>query len=276
MRQITIETLNKTFGQKQALKDVNLHLETGIHGLLGPNGAGKTTLMRCILNVIPYEGTISIQPAKESIGYLPQHFRIFPELTVTEALEYMAILKGVSRKEVPAIIQLTHLEGEKEKRIKHLSGGMLRRVGIAQTLLGDSEIIILDEPTVGVDPKERVYLRNLIEELSQDRIILLSTHIVEDVSHIADTIAFIKEGQVILHKTTEELIHSNTSSIGEITILPKDLPVIEDKYRILHVRNQADRIVVRVYSDPLTNELTPVKASLEDIYLSIVDADDHA
>lgn len=267
---IQITDVHKSYGQKQVLEAVTLSFGPGVHGLLGPNGAGKTTLLRCILQLVVYQGEIKVEGGPQQAGYLPQQYRMMEELTAEEALQYVAILKGVSTSFVAPALEQTHLAKEKKKKVKHLSGGMLRRLGVAQALLGDANVLLLDEPTAGLDPKERVHLRNLIEELGRTRCVLLSTHIVEDVAHIGETIAVLDHGKVLVHRQKEALLEDMKGTIGELTIPAQELGHLEETMQVLQVRTEGEQVQCRVFQDPLPDTVRPIDASLEDIYLALL------
>lgn len=225
--ELTMEHLTKRFKDMTAVNDVSLQITPGVWGLLGANGAGKTTLMRMIAGImkptfgeIRYDG-IPISELKESyrdvFGYLPQEFGFYPEFTVQDYLEYVAVLKGLTEKDkrrrIDELLEQMTLSHVKHKKISKLSGGMKRRVGIAQALLNEPEILILDEPTSGLDPGERVRFRNLLSEFAHDRIVLISTHIVSDVEYIATQNAVMKDGKLLAKGTTEELVKDRKSVV---------------------------------------------------------------
>lgn len=209
--ELVIDRLTKQYGNKIAVDRVSLNLSHGVYGLLGANGAGKTTLMRMICGVLkPTGGTISYQGMSVSseeyravLGYLPQDFGYYPNFTGLDFLMYMSLLKGmnreIARKRCHELLGLTGLSGMEKKKIKTYSGGMKQRLGIAQALLNHPRILVLDEPTAGLDPKERVKFRNMIADLGKENIVLLSTHIVSDVEEIADRILLMKAGQLIFN-----------------------------------------------------------------------------
>lgn len=207
--ELTIDRVSKQYKNKIAVDRISLKLGKGVHGLLGANGAGKTTLMRMICGILkPTSGTISLDKTDVSaesyravLGYLPQDFGYYPEFTGMDFLLYMAALKGLpkpqARQKAFELLELVALTEASKKKIKTYSGGMKQRLGIAQALLNDPKLLILDEPTAGLDPKERVRFRNLIKMLGKDNIVLLSTHIVSDIEHIADDVLMMKDGQLI-------------------------------------------------------------------------------
>lgn len=218
--ELCLEQVSKSFQDNRAVDDVSLRITPGVWGLLGANGAGKTTLMRMIAGILkPDKGRITYdgmridslgEAYRDIFGYLPQEFGFYPEFTVRDYLEYMAALKGLkpgwSRRKIGELLETLTLEDVKNKKIVRLSGGMKRRVGIAQALLNEPEILILDEPTSGLDPGERVRFRNLLSEFAHDRIVLISTHIVPDVEYIAMKNAVMKDGKIIETGTTPELV----------------------------------------------------------------------
>lgn len=214
--ELIIDRVSKQYQNKIAVDRISLKMQKGVYGLLGANGAGKTTLMRMICGVLkPTGGTISFDSMDVSteeyravLGYLPQDFGYYPEFTGTDFLFYMAALKGLSKpqaqQKVSELLKLVSLEHDGKRRIKTYSGGMKQRLGIAQALLNDPKLLVLDEPTAGLDPKERVKFRDLIGELGKSSIIVLSTHIVSDIEHIADTVLMMKDGQMIWQGKWEE------------------------------------------------------------------------
>jgi len=213
---LCIDSISKRYQGRIVVNHVSLCLRAGVYGLLGANGAGKTTLMRMICGILqPTEGSVTLagQPAscetyRSMLGYLPQDFGYYPDFTGREFLLYMAALKGLSkpqaRQKSEELLELVRLSGQAGKRIKTYSGGMKQRLGIAQALLNDPRLLVLDEPTAGLDPKERVRFRDLIAQVGQNSIVLLSTHIVSDVEHIADSILMMKEGRLIYQGKWEE------------------------------------------------------------------------
>lgn len=291
--EITLEHVSKYFNDKKsitdtkkikkAVNDVSLHLTPGVWGLLGANGSGKTTLMRMICGIMkPTDGRILYDGMdisqlgdsyREVIGYLPQEFGFYPEFTVQQYLEYVAALKGLpdrqAKQKIDELLVRLSLEDIRKKRITKLSGGMKRRVGIAQALLNDPEFLVLDEPTSGLDPGERVRFRNLLSEFAHDRIVLISTHIVSDVEYIATQNAIMKNGQILQTGTTQELVKQMHGKVYESVILPQELTMWEKKVHVVNLRNESDgRVSLRyIGTQEDVPNTTPAEAHLEDLYL---------
>ena len=272
---IQISKLTKYYGKKKVLDELSVDIESGIFGFLGPNGAGKTTLMRCIVGLLEYEGDIyykgeDLNNTKGlNIGYLPQNFSLFHNLTVKEALEYVFILKnakGNQNEIIEKILVDVNLEKEKNKKIKNLSGGMLRRVGIAQALIGDPDLLIVDEPTAGLDPKERVRFRNLLQKLATDVDIIISSHIVEDIEILCDSIAFFNQGSIILKGDTGKLIDSMVGKVGTIKIRPQELASYESMYLCSVLSSTKDYVELKVVGDDLPKDTIFMQPELEDLY----------
>lgn len=281
--ELYIENVSKKFKNMTAVDNVSLQITPGVWGLLGANGAGKTTLMRMIAGImepssgkILYNG-IPIKELNESyrdvFGYLPQEFGFYPEFTVKDYLEYVAALKGLSAKEskrkIEELLERLSLSHVNRKKIAKLSGGMKRRVGIAQALLNDPEVLILDEPTSGLDPGERVRFRKLLSEFAYDRIVLISTHIVSDVEYIATQNAIMKNGKLLSTGTTNELVQQLNGKVWSATIPMNMLPEYEKKLQIANIRNEEQGVVsIRYLADkPFTDDSSVVEPHLEDLYL---------
>ena len=281
--ELCINDLTKRFKDKLAVDHASLTISPGVWGLLGANGAGKTTLMRMAAGLIrPTEGDVKydgvpIQALGKSyrdiFGYLPQEFGFYPEFTVYDYLDYVAALKGVSRKKagekIDRLLETFSLTDVRKKKITKLSGGMKRRVGIAQALLNDPEVLILDEPTSGLDPGERVRFRNLLSEFASDRIVLISTHIVSDVEYIASRNAVMKEGRIIAQGTTDELLWEMEGKVWSALIEERDLHRYEQKVRVVSIRNEERGAVsIRYLADaPAVPDSRPKEPRLEDLYL---------
>jgi ABC-2 type transport system ATP-binding protein len=284
---LVIETrnLSKAYKGIHALKDFNLKLTPGILGLLGPNGAGKSTLMRMLATITtPTEGTIlwngrdvvkEPEVLRPVLGYLPQDFGVYPNLSGQEFLEYMAAIKGMSgekaRRKISDLLDLVNLRDAAHRKLGGYSGGMRQRVGIAQALLNDPQLLIVDEPTVGLDPEERVRFRNLLSDLSGERIVILSTHIVSDVESTATDIAIIHKGHLISRARPEQLLKKLEGSVWEWMTTSQELPTLKRQYLVSGMIRRMDGIEVRAISavQPCS-EAQPVTPNLEDVYLSVV------
>lgn len=280
---LEIRHVTKRYRDKMAAADVSLTLTAGVWGLLGANGAGKTTLMRMLAGILrPTEGQILCDGVeigalgaayREKLGYLPQEFGFYPEFTVQDYLEYVAALKGLPRAEaarqIDALLERVSLAEVRRKKIVKLSGGMKRRVGIAQALLNDPEILILDEPTAGLDPGERVRFRNLLSEFAQDRIVLISTHIVSDVEYIAAENAVMKDGKIIAVDTTEGLVQQIEGKVWQGSAPAGELPRWEHRLQVVNLRNEPDGTVALRYlaEAPQLPGSIPARPKLEDLYL---------
>ena len=281
--ELLIDHVSKRFKDKKAVNDISLELTPGVWGLLGANGAGKTTLMRMIAGIMPptsgrvvYDG-VPIQELGEQyrsiFGFLPQDFGFHPEFTVKDYLAYVAALKGLPERQswrrIRELLERVSLMDVYNKKISKLSGGMRRRVGIAQALLNDPEVLILDEPTGGLDPGERVRFRNLLSEFAHDRIVLISTHIVPDVEYIAPCHAIIKGGKLLATGTTEELVKLVEGKVWSCTIPAEAVPEYESKLQITNLRNENDGSVsIRYLSDRPCNAVSSAATPrLEDLYL---------
>ena len=281
--ELLIDRVSKQFKDKQAVDDISLELTSGVWGLLGANGAGKTTLMRMIAGIMqPTSGQVvhdgvPIQTLGERyrdiFGFLPQEFGFHPEFTVKDYLAYVAALKGLPERQswrrIHELLERVSLLDVYNKKIAKLSGGMRRRVGIAQALLNDPEILILDEPTGGLDPGERVRFRNLLSEFAHDRIVLISTHIVPDVEYIATCHAIIKGGKLLATGTTEELTKLVEGKVWSCTIPAETVAEHESKLQITNLRNENDgSISVRYLAEQPYNAVSASAAPrLEDLYL---------
>ncbi len=282
MPELTLDRISKHFKNKIAVDNVSLSLSEGVYGFLGANGAGKTTLLRMICGVLkPTAGEIrynGIEIGKLDgdyrylLGYLPQDFGYYPDFTARRYLEYLAACKAVpqslAREKVQEMLSLTGLSADQKNKIRTFSGGMLRRLGIAQALLNDPEILILDEPTSGLDPKERIRFRNIISSLSKGRIILLSTHIVSDVEFIADKILLMKQGRIIQQGTVAEVTESVKGKVWEYLAEPAAAIQMNDCFAVSNLKNEGDLVRLRLVSDKRPCEgAVLAKPGLEDVYL---------
>lgn len=280
--ELKINNLTRQFGDFTAVDHLNITMANGVYGLLGVNGAGKTTLMRMICTLLrPTAGTITCNGKdifamdadyRKILGYLPQDFGFYPEFTVQDYLLYIATIKGlrpiVAKKRVKELIPKVGLQKVANKKMKKLSGGMKRRAGIAQAMLNDPKILILDEPTAGLDPNERIRFRNLISEMAENRLVLLSTHIVSDIEYIANEILLMKEGQLVRKGTSEDLIESMEESVWICTVQKNMVAGLMAKYKISNMKSEGDQVELRVISNKKpVMEAVCVEPSLEDVFL---------
>ena len=288
---LVVENLSKEYrggGQVvQALSKVQLALGPGVLGLLGPNGAGKSTLMRILATVTqPSSGRVlwnDVEIAhhpdalRTVLGYLPQDFGVYPNLNALEFLEYLAAVKGISadaaKKRIGELLELVNLAAAAKRPLGGYSGGMRQRVGIAQALLNDPQLLIVDEPTAGLDPEERVRFRNLLSELSGERIVILSTHIVSDVEAVATSIAILAHGQLLAHDAPEGLLASVAGKIWEVVIPSDQLQSLRLKYLVSSTAHRSDGVHARVVADSIPGySARPLEPSLEDAYLAALSA----
>lgn len=282
--ELAIDRLTKQYKNKIAVDRFSINLKPGVYGLLGANGAGKTTLMRMICDIqkptsgqIKYNGK-DIKQLGENyrtvLGYLPQDFGYYPDFTAYDFLMYIAALKGISKEkaEIRAneLLQIVNLENERKQKIKTFSGGMKQRLGIAQAMLNNPKILILDEPTAGLDPKERVKFRNLISSFSQDKIVILSTHIVSDIEFIADRIIVMRKGNKILEGTPEELLKNLNGKVWKCSVYDKkEVAELNSIYCIINIHQENNCTELRIVSDKKPYiQAVNVEPNLEDLYLA--------
>ncbi|MBK8986184.1 MAG: ABC transporter ATP-binding protein [Chloroflexi bacterium] len=284
--ELRIENLSKQYGRNLwGIQDFSLHLGPGVLGLLGPNGAGKSTLMRIIATITrPSSGAIywngadiAAQPdtLRRVLGYLPQDFGVYPNLNTMEFLTYLAAVKGLNpkqaRRRIDQLIQLVNLAEAAYRPIGGFSGGMRQRVGIAQALLNDPHLLIVDEPTVGLDPEERVRFRHLISDLAGERIVLLSTHIVSDVAATATSIALIHNGRLRCHARPEELLPAVEGKVWGWVVPGDEVTAVKARHLIANTTRRADGVLARIVSDtPPHPTAVPLPVTLEDAYLYLI------
>jgi ABC-2 type transport system ATP-binding protein len=280
--ELTIEHLSKRYGQHFALHQLSLHCEPGLLGLVGPNGAGKTTLMRMIATLLePTEGTIRWngqdirthgQALRQVLGYLPQDFGVYPEFTGRQFLRYLAAMKGLpssfAHRRVDEVLSIVQMEQAADRKLPTYSGGMKQRIGIAQALLNDPELLIVDEPTAGLDPAERVRFRTLLASLTSNRIILLSTHIISDVEAVANRLMILQEGRVLTDTTPEALLAKTAGKVWSVTTDQATALQLQASYQVSTMVNQMHGITLHIVSTTRPHEAAVViDPSLEDAYL---------
>ena len=286
---LSVSGIGKQYGGDiWGVRGVSFDLEPGIHGLLGPNGAGKSTLLRMLTTVIePTEGDIrwgetdvidDPMPLRRSLGYLPQDFGVYPDLTLEEFLEYVGALRSMDTESVDArigeLLELTNLADVRDRKLDEFSGGMRQRAGITQALLNDPDLLVLDEPTVGLDPEERVRFRNVVSEMAADRVVILSTHIVPDIEATASRIALLNDGRLLDYTDPESLIEDVEGNVYECTVPAGELASLRSEYAVSGTVRRSGGVEVRVIADaPPTDAATSVRPTLEDAYLWRLDGE---
>lgn len=283
--EICIQSLHKHYGKIHALQGVDLRIRTGMFGLLGPNGAGKTTLMRILATLIPKSsGVVRVGPydldsephkVRELLGYLPQSFNTYRNFTAAQVLDYVALLKGITDKKertraVDEVLEQVNLSRRSRDKVGTFSGGMKQRVGIAQALIGDPKLLIVDEPTAGLDPEERIRFRNLLGEISRDRIVILSTHIVADIESVCSALAVLDRGKVLYNGTPDALVSLAKGKVWTLTLRQDELNRLHG-VKILARRQMADRVQVKCLApSPPVPGADPALPTLEDAYMTVV------
>lgn len=280
---LTVKDVTKRYGKFTVLEHISLEFQPGVYGLLAPNGAGKTTLMKMLTTLaFPTEGEIlwngtdirSLGAAyRQQLGYLPQLLGFYPHYTPNQYLSYLSALKGLDGKtageRIPKLLDLVGLSEVADKTMKKLSGGMVQRVGIAQALLNDPKILILDEPTAGLDPKERGRFRNILSGLSRDRIVILSTHIVSDVENVANQLILLKDRQVYREDTPKNLCRSMEGRVFETTVPEEEVEAFGTNHLILSQRQEGERVSLRFTDGDIPAGAVPAVPTLEDAFLTI-------
>ena len=280
--ELSIDRLTKHYGSKIAVDHVSAILKPGVYGLLGANGAGKTTLMRMMCAILEstsgevfLDGRNIIDMGadyRNVLGYLPQDFGYYPNYTAMEFLLYIAALKGIpkniAKERAKELLEVVGLSNVASKKVKTFSGGMKQRVGIAQALLNNPEILILDEPTAGLDPKERIRFRNLLSDYAGDKIVILSTHIVSDIEAIADEVLLMKKGKFVLQGSIPELVKKADGKVWELTVPQEEARKWQVKMTVANLKHEGGQIALRIISDHKPSEAAvPCEAALEDLYL---------
>ena len=282
--EIIINNLSKRYGKKEVLRNISLTIPEGMYGLLGRNGAGKTSFMRILATLsIPTNGDIQMNgvsikettKVREMIGYLPQDFSIYKNMTVFGALDYLGLLSNLPNKirkeRIYTLLEQVHLKDNAKTKVKALSGGMKRRLGIAQALLHNPQILIVDEPTAGLDPEERIRFRNLLSDFSDGRIVILSTHIASDIESTCQNVAVLNKGNILFHGSTETLRKQADHKVYLITV-PKSLDKpIKEHYYVLNRNSTNTGIQYRILSNTPPNELAEIQTpTLEDGYMYLL------
>lgn len=282
--ELRVEHLCKNYRKKEALKDVNFTLEHGVYGLLGENGAGKSTLMRILTTVdFPSSGSVLCngknilemdEEYRDLIGYMPQDYSVYPSFTATDFLNYMGTLKGISKdrlkEKIPEVLEFVNLSDVANKKVKTFSGGMKRRIGIAQAIINEPEILILDEPTAGLDPKERIRFSNILSNMAKEKIILLSTHIVSDIEAIANQVLVINGGEITEAGNIAELVEKVSGKVWEAIVTPDMMNEINKERAVIHIKQVEKDIQVRFVGEVIPD--IPCKSvipTLEDYYIYV-------
>jgi ABC-type multidrug transport system ATPase subunit len=278
-----ITNLYKSYRNKLALQDINLTLTAGTYGLLGENGAGKSTLMRILTTIdFPTKGTITFdgediikldENYRGIIGYMPQDYTVYPSFTAQDFLEYMGVLKGISKEEldkkIPEVLAFVNLSEVANKKVKSFSGGMKRRLGIAQAIINDPKILILDEPTSGLDAKERNRFSNIISAMSKDKIVILSTHIISDIEAISNHLIIINKGKLIEATKIENLVEKVRGQVWEVVIDQEQFNLLDEVRQVIRRKQEGENIRVRYVGEPYEGfENQSLEPTLEDYYVS--------
>lgn len=281
---LKLNDISKMYGAFYALKDISVTLENGVYGILGANGAGKTTLINILIGVIQENSGFILLDGKnikkmgtdylDKIGYLPQYPQFYPNFKMREFLDYMCCIKGISKKQrrerIDFAIEQVNLQEHEKKRIRELSGGMRQRLGIAQAILNNPEILVLDEPTAGLDPGERIRFRNIISRLSKDRMVMVATHIVSDIEYIANEVLILQNGCLVQKGTIEELCAEVEGKVWQLSLEEKDVSGFVNRFLVANMKREGNKISMRIISDDKPDEMAVyIKPQLEDVFLLV-------
>lgn len=285
--ELQVEQLSKSYRKKEALREVSFALRAGIYGLLGENGAGKSTLMRLIATVdFPTKGSVRCdgkdiflmdEEYRGLIGYMPQNYNVYPGFTAKDFLEYMGVLKGIPREKLKSrideVLAFVNLSDVADKKVKTFSGGMKRRIGIAQAVINDPKILILDEPTAGLDPRERIRFSNIISDMGKDKIVLLSTHIVSDIEAIAGELIVIKKGRILETGNVDALVQKVRGRVWEAVMSQEAYQRLRRERSVIHLKQMGKEVQVRFVGEKFIDDnspdtvVSPVEPTLEDYYI---------
>ena len=279
---LSIRNVSKKYGNKFANDNINIDIKSGMFGLLGPNGAGKTTLMKMIATITrPTSGEIILdgqlmnndEETRAKIGYLPQEFEMYKNMTAYETLDYLAILSGIrNRKDlINETLKKVNMYKERNTKFGAMSGGMKRRIGIAQAIIHDPRVIIVDEPTAGLDPEERIRFRNMLCEIAKDKIVILSTHIVGDIEATCNDIAILNKGKIEFKGTIEEILHMVQGKVYKLSVPMNEVDKIKSQYLVSSVKFLGNKAEVKILADKIDNaNVKAVEADIEDAYLYLM------
>lgn len=282
--ELTIEHLTKRYGEKTAVNGVSVRLEEGVYGLLGPNGSGKTTLMRMLVDILrPTGGYVLLNGQdirrmgdayRDLIGYLPQEFGVYRNFTAVRFLRYIAALKGLDKKQaeqkIDSLLHMVNLSDAGRKKIRAFSGGMRQRIGIAQALLNDPRILILDEPTAGLDPNERIRFRNLISEISARKIVLLSTHIVSDIEYVSKEVLVMKRGELVRKAPAAALVREMEGKVWKVVADDESFGALRKRFTVGNILRSENGLEVKIIAEEKPTETAELlRPTLEDFYLEL-------
>jgi ABC-2 type transport system ATP-binding protein len=284
LEKIKIENLNVAYGRNQVLFDINLEIDRGMFGLLGRNGAGKSTLLKALVTLLPIKkGKIEIcdvpvserRKVRSMVGYLPQDFNMYPNMTVAEALEYLAVLSEMKsieiKNQVKKVLKLVNLWEDRNVKVKALSGGMKRRLGIAQAIVHNPKVLIVDEPTAGLDPEERIRFRNLLANLAENKIVVLSTHIVEDIESTCNHLAVLNNGHILFNGEVNNLVESARGCTYRVQVSKGKLHEYQNRYVITSQQDYGDYVDIKILSKGKVEEgFIPCEPNIEDGYLNLL------